>query len=124
MANAVDFREEAQLVVDVLREKEDVQLDFSAESVSWLDGYIDRHRAALDAPEKRLLQEMFGAYLGESMRLTAGGKWVVEAGDRWIIAFSERDQASPFEWIAAHLDHHTALTRDFRGLQGAAAKRN
>ena len=119
-----DFREDAQLVIDVLREKEQVRLDYSAASVSWLDAYIEQHRPALDAGDKRLLQEKFGAYLGETMRRANGGQWVIGSDDRWIIAFGEREKASPFEWIAEHLDHHTALTRHFEHLPGADPMRN
>ena len=111
-----EFQEDAQLVIDVLSEKEQVQLDFSAESISWLDNYIDEHRAELDDGDKLLLQEKFGAFLGESIRRNFGGRWVRGGDDNWMIEFGETDKASPFELIAQHLDHHTALTNEFQHI--------
>ena len=111
-----DLREDAQLVIEVMSEKEQVQLDYTEESISWLDSYIDSHRAELDDGDKRVLQEKFGAFLGESIRRNYGGEWVLSAGDRWMIAFGEQDQTSPFEIIAEHLDHHTPLTWVFRHI--------
>ncbi len=118
-----NLREDAQLVIDVIGEKEAVKLDYSAESVRWLDGYIDRHRGELDAGDKSLLQEKFGAYLGESMRHNYGGRWTRTSDGEWTIVFDERHQASPFALIAEHLDHHTALTQTFASLPKLALQR-
>ena len=111
-----ELREDAQLVIAVLREKEDVQLDFSADSVSWLGEYIEQHRHELNAGDKSVLQEKFGAYLGESIRHTYGGRWVRAEGGDWMIVFDEAHEAAPFAIIGEHLDHHTALTDVFAHL--------
>ena len=113
MSLPIALQEDAQLVIDVLSEKESVKLDYSAESVRWLDSYIERHRAQLDAGEKSLLEEKFGAYLGESMRHNFGGRWRRLPNGDWTIVFDEERQASPFALIAEHLDHHTALSQAF-----------
>ena len=114
-----DLQEDAQLVIDVLSEKEDVELDYSPDSVSWLDTYIEEHREELDAGDKSVLQEKFGAYLGESIRHNFGGRWVRDSDDQWMIIFDDAHQASPFEVIGDHLDHHASLTRFFEHLPDA-----
>lgn len=111
-----ELQQDAQLVIDVLSEKEQVRLDYSADSVSWLDTYIEQHREQLDDIEKSLLQEKFGAFLGESIRHNYGGRWVRGGDGQWTIVFDEARKASPFEIIAEHLDHHTALTDFFAHL--------
>ena len=121
VARSSEIREDAKLVIEVLREKEDVQLDYSAESVSWLDTYIDEHRAELDDVDKRVLQEKFGAFLGESIRRSYGGEWVKSAEDRWMIAFGEKSKTSPFDIIGEHLDHHTSLTWLFKHIPDQVA---
>ncbi len=116
VAESAELREDAQLVIEVLSEKEDIQLDFSADSVSWLDTYIEEHRAQLDESDKSVLQEKFGAYFGESIRHNYGGRWVKGSGNRWMIVFDEDQQMSPFEIIGEHLDHHIELTEVFEHL--------
>lgn len=111
-----EIREDAQLVIEVLSEKEDIQLDYSAASISWLDTYIDEHRAELDARDKAILQEKFGAFLGESIRRNYGGEWVRGDQDRWMIAFGERGRTSPFDIIGEHLDHHISLSSIFEHI--------
>ena len=111
-----ELREDAQLVIDVLSEKEAIALDYSADSVSWLDAYIDQHREELNDGDKTVLQEKFGAYLGESIRRNYGGRWVKDSDDQWMIVFDERHQASPFDIIGEHLDHHTAMAQVFEHL--------
>ncbi len=111
-----EFQEDAQLVIDVLSEKEQVHLDYSAESISWLDNYIDEHRADLNDGDKLLLQEKFGAFLGESILRNFGGRWVRNNDNHWMIAFGETVKASPFELIAQHLDHHIALSHEFQHI--------
>ena len=116
IAESVALQEDAQLVIDVLSEKEEVQLDYSADSISWLDTYIEQHRDELDARDKSLLQEKFGAFLGESIRHNYGGRWVRDGSGGWKIVFQDDFQASPFELIGEHLDHHTELTEVFEHL--------
>ncbi len=113
---SAEFLEDAQLVIDVLSEKEDIDLDFSSDSVSWLDTYIDEHRAQLDDGDKSVLREKFGAYLGESIRANYGGRWVKDSDGDWTIVFDAERHASPFEIIGEHLEHHSPLTDVFEHL--------
>ncbi len=122
-AASANLREDAQLVIDVIGEKEAVQLDYTAESVRWLDDYIERHRGELDASDKSLLQEKFGAYLGETMLHNFGGRWTRDSQGEWKIVFDEQHQASPFALIGEHLDHHTALAQVFTSLPESALQR-
>ena len=115
-AESAELQEDAKLVIEVLSEKEDIQLDFSAGSVSWLDSYIEEHRAQLDESDKSVLQEKFGAFFGESIRHNYGGRRVKGSGDSWMIVFDEDYQMSPFEIIGEHLDHHIELTEVFEHL--------
>lgn len=118
-----NLQADAQLVIDVIAEKEAVELDYSTESVRWLESYIERHRGELDAGEKSLLQEKFGAYLGETIRHNYGGRWSRTSSGEWTIVFDDRRQASPFTLIGEHLDHHTVLAKTFASLPELALHR-
>lgn len=119
IAKPSELRADAQLVIEVISEKEDVQLDYTPESVSWLDAYIAQHRARLNASDKILLCEKFGAFLGETIRQHCGGQWVKPAGRSWLIALEGQEPAAPFELIDQHLDHPTALTQIFEHIPRA-----
>jgi len=124
LANIKALKQDANLVIAVLQEQEKVQLDYSLQSISWLDGYIEQHREDLDAQDKSVLEEKFGAYLGESIRHNYGGRWLRVDGE-WRIAFDAEHDAQPFALIAAHLDHHTALTELVQRLpDGLRARQN
>lgn len=123
LAKTAELHEDAQLVIEVIREKEAVRLDFSADSVSWLDAYINQHRAKLNKDDKTLLQEKFGAFLGETIRHHYGGQWVMAHGSQWMIALDEQRQASPFDMIGDHLDHQTTLAQCFRHLPNRIGRR-
>lgn len=116
VAKASELHEDAQLVIEVISEKEDVRLDFSADSVLWLDTYIDQHRAKLNEGDKTVLREKLGAFLGETIRRHYGGQWVKGSGNHWLIAFDEQSQTSPFDMISGHLDNQTSLTQFFRRI--------
>lgn len=116
VAESAELHEDAQLVIEVLSEKEDIRLDYTADSVSWLDTYIEQHREELDERDKSLLQQKFGAYLGESIRHNYGGRWVRSGSGDWMIVLDDEHQAAPFALIGEHLDHHTELTEVFEHL--------
>ena len=115
-AKASELHEDAQLVIEVISDKEDVRLDFSADSILWLDTYIDRHRAKLNEGDKTVLREKFGAFLGETIRRRYGGQWVKGNGNHWMIAFGEQNLTSPFDMISDHLDNQTSLTQFFQHI--------
>ena len=119
-----ELREDAELVIEVLSEKEDVQLDYSADSISWLDAYIDEHRAKLDDGDKSVLREKLGAFLGESIRYNFGGRWVKDLDGSWMIVFDAEHQASPFDIIGEHLDHHVSLSQAFEHLPDLMVQRH
>ncbi|MDE2855482.1 MAG: hypothetical protein OXN88_15020 [Chloroflexota bacterium] len=116
VAESSELQEDAELVIEVLSEKEDIELDYSVDSISWLDGYIDEHRGKLDAGDKSVLREKLGAFLGESIRRNYGGRWVKDSDDSWKIVFDEDHQTSPFDIIGEHLDHHGSLSQTFEHL--------
>ena len=115
-AKASELHEDAQLVIEVISDKEDVRLDFSADSILSLDTYIDRHRAKLNEGDKTVLREKFGAFLGETIRRHYGGQWVKGNGNHWMIAFGEQNLTSPFDMISDHLDNQTSLTQFFQHI--------
>lgn len=109
MLQPSELHNDAKLVIDVMSEKEDVQLDFSADSISWLDTYINQHRHNLNDNDKHILREKLGAFVGETIRRTYGGQWV-QAGNEWMIGFNDETATSPFEMVHAQLEDESSLT--------------
>lgn len=106
---ASELHEDAQLVVDVMNEKESVVLDFSPDSISWLDTYINMHREELDENDMRVLRDKFGAYLGEAIRRTYGGEWKQVNREEWAIEFDSAKVASPFDIVDNHLKNQNSM---------------
>ena len=116
IAQPSELQEDAKLVIDVMSEKEDVQLDFSADSISWLDTYINQHRNDLDDNDKHILREKFGAFVGETIRRNYGGEWVNTDDSDWTIAFDNKVQASPFKMVDEQLDNDASLARLYQRI--------
>jgi hypothetical protein len=93
------IRANAQLVVDTMKADAGVELRFDAESVKWLDGYIERNRNQLDAATKSKLGDVFGSYLGEALVRTYGGQWE-QYQDTWCVSFGKDNKAFPFAKVA------------------------
>ena len=58
-----------------------IELDYSADSISYFDSVIESMRAASVEPQQ--VAEVllgFGCYLGEAIIRSAGGKWVASVG--------------------------------------------
>jgi hypothetical protein len=93
-----------------MSEKEDVQLDFSADAISWLDTYIHQHYNTLSEDDKTVLCEKFGAFVGETIRRNYGGQWVQANENNWMIVFDDQAKTEPFEMVSATLDRRSSLT--------------
>ena len=75
-AMPVNARDHAELALKVAREQYDTDLDYSPESLEWLDSEVDSLREdGLDAEEAAEALFVFGCYLGEVMVRNLGGSW-------------------------------------------------
>jgi hypothetical protein len=91
------IRRNAELVVQQMSPVSGLAFDYDAESVEWLDGFINRQRAReeIDKETVESLISILGSYLGECLRRNFGGEWKAsEYG--WGIFFSERHATFPF----------------------------
>lgn len=67
----------AAVVIESCRTNLGVNLECTAESMEWLDGYIDRLRTSgFSGAEFRKLAQGFGSLLGETLIAVYGGSWV------------------------------------------------
>ena len=104
-----ELHDDAKLVIDIMNEKEAVTLDFSADSISWLDTYINQHRNDLAEQDKHILREKFGAFVGETILKNYGGHWDKTDSDEWTIVFDNQLQTSPFEMVGEQLNNEASL---------------
>jgi hypothetical protein len=75
-AMPVNASDHAKLALKVAREHYDTDLDYSPESLEWLDSEVDSLREdGLDAEEAAEALFVFGCYLGEVMVRNLGGSW-------------------------------------------------
>lgn len=70
---------------------------YDAQSVAWLDGYIERQRVRADITPQTIdgLVNVFGSYLGECIIACYGGYWEEENG-QWRVSFDRDNAANPF----------------------------
>ncbi len=95
------IRGNAALVVEELGPIAGIDFGFGAESVAWVDGYIDRQRRRLaDAETTAKLVSVLGSYLGEAIIKAAGGAWDVHERDEIGVRFDNGDWCFPFSKVA------------------------
>ncbi len=70
-----NIRKNAELVIKVIGENNNVELGFDSESVEWLDGFIERQRTRADDETIKSLTSVLGSFLGECIRENYGGEW-------------------------------------------------
>jgi hypothetical protein len=99
------IRANAQLVMRTCQELVDFEFDYSAPSVEWLAGYIERLRAggklAINPPR---FVEVFGCYLGEAIIASYGGAWEQDEHG-WHVAFDEKNKAYPFAKVEKQIQN-------------------
>src|SRR5262245_13088226 len=99
------IRANADMVVEQLREVSGMSnFGYNAESVAWVDGFIDRQRVRPDFDEGAIhqMRQNLGSYLGECVRTCYGGEWQEQEGT-WAIAFNSKNAVFPFTKVSKHL---------------------
>ena len=81
----------AELVIQQLRPMSFDGFGYNAESVEWLEGYIERLRESgtFESEESRdRLASVFGSFLGECIVRCYGASWTQQDGS-WCVTFSQ-----------------------------------
>jgi hypothetical protein len=105
MTDEEKLRANAELVVEHLREASGIEgFGYNAESVAWLDGFIERQRARPEFDEAAAdrLSNTLGSYLGECVVRCYGGEWERQEGS-WAVDFGGGNSAFPFNKVRKHL---------------------
>ena len=100
------IKENAELVLKQMRQVSGIDFGYDAESIAWLDGYIERQRARTDITQELVqgLVNVFGSYLGECVIKCYGGYWEIEEG-HWRVSFNENNALYPFSKVQKQFEN-------------------
>lgn len=100
------IKDNAELVVKQMREVSDIDFGYNAESVAWLEGYIERQRNREDIKQETIerLVSVFGSYLGECIIRCYGGKWENDDG-QWRVRLDDKGAAYPFNKVEKQFEN-------------------
>jgi hypothetical protein len=91
------IRANADMVVEQLHEVSGISnFGYNAESVAWVDGFIEGQRVRPDLDDVAIHQmsQNLGSYLGECVITCHGGEWQQQEGT-WAIAFNTNNAVFP-----------------------------
>lgn len=95
------IRANAEMVVEQMRPVSNVEnFGYNAESVVWVDGFIERQRVRPDMDKEFIYQltQTLGSYLGECIIACYGGSWQEQAGT-WAVVFDSGNFVFPFNKV-------------------------
>jgi hypothetical protein len=94
------FRYNAELLIKIMHEEQGVILGYNANSIAWLDNYVEQNRRSLSQEIIRShnLISLFGSFLGEAIRHEFGGKWQ-QVNGQWAIVFNEGNACFPINKV-------------------------
>lgn len=104
----MDIMEKIQRNAELVREQmgpiSGLAFDYDAESVRWVDGYINRqYERGLDDALLSTMESVLGSYLGECIRRNYGGAWHEDVYG-WHIRFNAENGVYPFSKVRKQLD--------------------
>lgn len=128
------IKENAALAIRTLGPCSKLDFGLNAESVAWVEGFIERQRTRpdFDGPLADRLTDVLGSFLGECLIETYGGRWELIDG-RWGVRLPNGIAAFPFSKVYKQLDEGLAggesiasfyrvagvIARDGLGSEGA-----
>ena len=87
----------AEFVISQLGPLSGLAFGYNAESVAWVDGFIENQRNRSDIDENMVngLVSTLGSFLGECIIRCYGGRWQNIRGE-WCVSFDDKNAANPF----------------------------
>ena len=105
MDQSEKIRANAEMVIQQLRPLSGMDFGYNAESVHWLQGYLERLRPEENfEARKEKFSSVFGSFLGECIIRCHGGHWDTRDGMTCIV-FDDQNAAYPFNKIKKQLDN-------------------
>jgi hypothetical protein len=100
------IKQNAELVIAQMRQVSGFDFGYDAQSVAWLDGYIERQRVREDMTQELIngLVNVFGSYLGECVIKCYGGYWENEEG-HWRVSFDANNAVYPFAKVQKQFEN-------------------
>lgn len=90
----------AALVIKQLGPLSGLEFGYTAESVAWVDQFIEQQRCRFDLDENTIigLVDTLGSFLGECIIRCFGGTWR-NLNEEWCICFAEEKMVFPFSKV-------------------------
>ncbi len=94
------IRENAELVIEQLSPLSGLAFGYNAESIAWVDGFIEQQRGRSDIDQNAIdgLSNVLGSFLGECIIRCFGGNWQNADGE-WCVRFDDKNAAYPFRKV-------------------------
>jgi len=104
-ARLVMIRANTAFAVEEFGKLRDEGFGLDADSVSWVEGFIERQRLRLPGGEEPDgLISVIGSYLGEAIIVAAGGRWIEDDNGGVGVLFDSGDTAYPFAKVAKQFE--------------------
>jgi len=87
-------------VIEGMQEELQVTLQLDADSILWLDDYINKQRDLITKDLRDQMIEGFGCYLGDSIIEVYGGRWVLHESQGLCVQLKTDAVALPFPAVA------------------------
>ncbi len=100
------IRANAELVIKQLGPLSSLEFGYNAESVAWVDGFIEQQRSRSDIDKNAIngLVNVLGSFLGECMIRCFGGTWQNVDGE-WSVRFGDENEVYPFRKVRKQFDN-------------------
>lgn len=94
------IRANAELVVKQFGPLSNLEFGYNAESIIWVDGFIEQQRIHSDVDKSAIdgLVNTLGSFLGECIIRCYGGYWQNINGE-WCVSFDDKNAVYPFNKV-------------------------
>ena len=84
--------------------KKKLGLKYNAESVKYIEGFIDRTRESVDSEKSDGFVASLGAFIGQCIIENFGGKWNQDENGNICVEFDEQNRVYPFAKVKKQFD--------------------
>lgn len=83
-----------------------LNLKYDADSVKFIEGFIERNKSGLDEEESRGLINSLGSFLGQCIIKNYGGQWQLDKETGSVtVAFDDNNKAFPFAKVSKQFEN-------------------